>query len=298
MSTTASIQGVGLGLRFAFLDDVLASLDEGRRLPGVAFFEVSPENHMRRGGWVPEALDRIGEAYRFLSHGLTMSIGGVDPFDPAYFRELRSFLDRTGAPFHSDHLCFSGAGGRILHDLLPLPHSRASAAHAAARVREAADRLGRPVAVENITYYLVPGEASIDEADFLGEVLDRSGAGLLLDVNNVWVNGQNHGFDPLAFLKRLPLDRVVQLHVAGHAWDEEDRVIIDTHGADMVDPVLDLCAWVVEQTGPVPVVLERDHHIPALEDLLGELGRVERAYARGLAAREAKAGAIEARHGG
>ena len=178
----------------------------------------------------------------------------------------------------------------MLHDLFPLPLTRASAIHVSTRLREAQDRLGVPLAIENITRYFVPGERSMDEADFLAEVLERSGTKLLLDVNNVWVNATNDGFDALSFLRRLPLDRVVQLHVAGHDRSEEHGLVIDTHGADVIDPVLDLCAWVIERTGPLPVVLERDHRIPSLPELLIELARVEAAYARGLAAREATHG--------
>ncbi len=283
MSITAGVDGVGLGLRFAFLDEVIEAIDAGERLPGVAFFEVSPENHMRRGGHVPATVDRIAEHYRFLTHGLTLSVGGLDPFDRAYMAELRRFVERARAPFHSDHLCFSGAGGRMLHDLLPLPLTQASAIHVAARIREAQELLGVPIAVENITRYFVPGERSMDEADYLTEVLERSGAKLLLDVNNVWVNAANDGFDALSFLERLPLDRVVQLHVAGHDRSEEHGLLIDTHGASATETVLDLCAWVIARTGPLPVVLERDHRIPPLPELLRELARVEAAYARGLA---------------
>ncbi len=298
MSLSAGVTGVGLGLRFSFLDDVIEALDRGELLPGVAFFEISPENHMRRGGYIPAAIERIGERYRYLTHGLTLSLGGDDPFDDAYLGELRRFLDRVKAPYHSDHLCFNGTGGRILHDLLPIPFTRASAAHVAARVRQASERLERPMVIENITHYLIVGEAALDEADFLGEVLDRSGAGLLLDVNNVYVNGQNHGFDPLSFLRRVPLDRVVQIHVAGHDRSEEDEVIIDTHGAAIIEPVLDLLSWVIARTGPLPVLLERDHRIPPLPALLAEVGRVEVAYRRGLAARGPERGAlVEVGHG-
>lgn len=279
------MDGVGLGLRWEFLDDVLAAHEEGRALPGVSFFEISPENYMRRGGYFPAAIERLRERYGFLTHGLTLSLGAVDPFDPEYLDELRAFVARTGSPFHSDHLCFSGSGGRILHDLLPLPLSRAAAAHAAARIREASGRLGLPLAVENISHYLIPGAPSIGEAEFISEVLVRGEATLLLDVNNVYVNAQNYGFDPEAFLRALPLDRVVELHVAGHTRSEEDGVIIDTHGAPVIDPVLDLVAWVIERTGPLPVVLERDHNVPALEVLLAEVALIEQAYARGLAAR-------------
>jgi uncharacterized protein len=292
MTTADRIEGVGLGLRRDFIDEVLASLDEGRPIPGVSFFEISPENYMRRGGYFPAALERIASAYRFLTHGLTLSLGGLDPLDEGYLRELSAFIAPLGAPFHSDHLCFSGGARRVLHDLLPLPHTKRAAAHAAARVREAGERLELPFAVENITYYLAPGRASMSEAEFIGEVLERSSASLLLDVNNVYVNAKNHGTSPIEFLERIPLDRVVQLHVAGHTYSDEDGLILDTHGADMIPDVLDLCAWVIERTGPLPVVLERDHGIPPWDDLLAEVGRVEAAYARGLAAHRARRAAL------
>jgi hypothetical protein len=296
------IEGVGLGLRWEFLSDVLEALDasaappegapeEPERAPdplgSVDFFEISPENYMRRGGYYPSALDRVRAARPILSHGLTMNVGGVDPFDAAYMSELRGFLDRLKPPFHSDHLCFSGMGGRMLHDLLPLPLTGAAAIHAAARVREAQDRLERPMAVENITHYLPLGRASMAEADFLTEVIERAGAGLLLDVNNVFVNAQNYAFDPIAFLERLPLERVVEIHIAGHHRSAEEEILIDTHGADVIDPVIALLEWVIERTGPRPVLLERDNHVPSFEDLLAEVQRIRAAYDRGLAARKA-----------
>jgi hypothetical protein len=290
MSPEASvIHGVGLGLRFELLDEVLDLIDAGDpRLDRIAFFEISPENAMRRGGYVPAAVDRVRARFPFLTHGLMMSLGGLDPFDDAYLRELKRYVDRLAPPFHSEHLCFSGTDGRILHDLLPLPVSRAAARHAAARAREARDRLERPLALENITHYFMPGGfgpgGALDEAAFIADVVEESGSGLLLDVNNVYVNAQNYGFDALAFLERLPLGRVAQIHVAGHQYDAEDGLLIDTHGADVVDPMLDLLSWTVARTGPVPVLLERDHEVPPLAELLVELGRVEAAYQRGLAA--------------
>lgn len=284
------IHGVGLGLRFESVDEILERIDAGDHdLDRVAFFEVSPENVMRRGGFMPAAVDRVRERFPVFSHGLMMSIGGIDPFDDAYFAELSRYVRRLGAPFHSDHLSFSGAGGRVLHDLLPVPISRASARHATARIREAQDRLEVPLAIENITHYLLPGGAAdpLDEATFLADVIHESGAGLLLDVNNVFVNAQNYGFSPAAFLRRLPLERVVEIHVAGHEHDAEDGLLIDTHGADMVDPVLDLLTFTVARTGPVPVLLERDHHVPPLPALLAEVARAEAAYRRGIEARDA-----------
>jgi uncharacterized protein len=290
------IEGVGLGLRWEFLDDVLEQLaieDGGSPGPGeprpglgpIRFFEISPENYMRRGGHIPAALDRVRAAVPLLTHGLTLSVGGIDPFDDAYLSELDRFLDRIDPPFHSDHLCFCGVEGRMLHDLLPLPFTTAAAIHAASRLREVSARLGRPVAIENITYYLTPGEAPLTEVEFLTEVLERSDARLLLDVNNVYVNSRNHGFDALAWLSAIPLDRVVQIHVAGHEWMPEDEVILDSHGAPVGDPVFDLLAWVIERTGPLPVLLERDQNIPALGELVAEASRMNEAYERGLAGR-------------
>jgi hypothetical protein len=297
------IHGVGLGLRLESIDEVLDRLDRGDpALDRVAFWEVSPENVMRRGGYLPAAVDRVRERFPVLSHGLMMSLGGREPLDAAYFRELSRYHARLRPPFHSDHLCFTGAGGRVLHDLLPMPVSRAAARHAVARIREARDRLEMPFAIENITHYLLPGgwqspvtmgpqaapnpgpasPGPLDEAAFIAEVVEESGAGLLLDVNNVYVNAQNYGFDPFAFLRALPLHRVVEIHVAGHEHDAEDGLLIDTHGADMVDPVLDLLAWTIARTGPVPVLLERDHRVPDVAGLLAELDRADAAYKRGL----------------
>ena len=292
------IQGVGLGLRRESVAEILDLLDDDDpRLGDIAFFELSPENFMRRGGFMPAAVDRVKERFRLLSHGLMMSPGGVDPFDDAYFAELRRYVGRIGAPFHSDHLSFSGSGGRLLHDLLPVPISRASVEHLGARAREARDRLGLPFALENVTHYLVPGRASLDEADFIADVLEEGDLGLLLDVNNVYVNALNYGLDPIAFMERLPLSRVVEIHVAGHERSEEDALIIDTHGAPVVDPVLDLLAWAVARTGPIPVLLERDHNVPGMSELLAELAVVRRANARGLGHRVGlEADAQEASH--
>jgi uncharacterized protein (UPF0276 family) len=287
--------GVGVGLRRESLDELLELLDAAdERLLAVPFFEISPENFMRRGGFLPAAVDRVADRFPLVTHGLMMSLGGLDPFDDAYFGELRRYLARVRTPFHSDHLCFSGAGGRILHDLLPMPISRAAARHCVARAREAAARIELPFAVENVTHYFMPGlgpgQTLLDEAAFIADVVEESGAGLLLDVNNVYVNAQNYGFDAVAFLERLPLGRVVEIHVAGHERVPEDELVIDTHGAPVIDPVLDLLAWAVARTGPVPVLLERDHDIPDVAGLLAERARVEAAYRAGLAAHADRGG--------
>ncbi len=280
--------GVGLGLRGIFTPQVDAGEADGR----VPFFEISPENYMHRGGAWPARLARIAERFPIVTHGLAMSLGGLEPFDPDYFALLRDFVDRFDPRgrqrWHSDHLCFCGVDGKALHDLLPVPFTSASARRIAARIREAQDRLERPMAVENISYYLPLGKPTLDEPAFLGELLERADCSLLLDVNNVFVNAQNHGFDARAWLSEIPLERVVQLHVAGHEfWDDSETLIIDTHGAPVRSEVDELLAWVIERTGPLPVLFEWDTNIPALPELLRERERLQTIYDAALTRRSA-----------
>jgi uncharacterized protein len=265
--------GIGLGLRARFIDRVVAGEADG--VP--AFVELSPENYMHRGGRFPALLERVAARFPVICHGLMMSLGGVDPFDPEYFAFLKAFLDRYDPPWHSDHVCWSSLDGTVLHDLLPVPFTSAVARRVAGRVVEARDRLERPMAVENISWYMRVGAPGMDEPEFLTELLERADCGLLLDVNNVFVNAQNHGFDPYAWLERIPLERVLQLHVAGHERLDE-TVIIDTHGATVHDEVYALMAWVIERTGPRPVLLERDTNIPPLPELLDEIRRLDAVY--------------------
>lgn len=282
-STTPT--GVGLGLRAEFIARVHAGEATGK----VAFFEVSPENYIGRGGRVSNLFEAIAEREPLITHGLMMSLGGVDPLDPGYFADLRQFLARHGSGWHSDHLCFSSQGGAVLHDLLPVPHDEATALRVAARIREAQDRLERPLAIENISYYLPVGEPQLSEAEFVTLVCEEADCGLLLDVNNIYVNSKNFGFDVHEMLAGYPLDRVVQLHVAGHThWDRFD-MFLDDHGSTAEPTVHELMAWVVERTGPVPVLLERDKKIPPLTELLAEVAALQASYDRALAGREPQA---------
>lgn len=282
------IRGVGLGLRWEFIDDLLAR--GGSDAPPVDFLEISPENYVGRGGYYPAALARIAASHRVLTHGLTMSLGGTDPLDARYLAELRAFLRDVRAPWHSDHLCFSSASGVVLHDLLPLRFTEESAQRVADRVKRAEDALGVPMAVENVTFY-ADLSSSMREAEWIAMVCERADCGLMLDVNNAYVNSLNFGFDVDEWMRIAPLERTVQIHVAGHeAFDEGDYVegatgtiLLDTHGADVSDPVLALLARVLPRTGPVPVVLERDQSIPPLDDLFGEVARIRAIYERALA---------------
>jgi uncharacterized protein (UPF0276 family) len=222
-----------------------------------------------------------------------LSVGGTDPLDASYLRELREFVARVASPWHSDHLCFGSAKGRVLHDLLPIAFTDAVAARVADRVRAAQDAIGVPLAVENISYYMHPGKAEMSEAEFIAKVCDKADCGLMLDVNNAYVNATNFGFDVDEWMRTVPLHRVVQMHIAGHDWftedgallgtaeaarasGKDDALIIDTHGADVPDPVMALFARVVAKTGPVPVVLERDQDIPPLPLLLAEVEKIKK----------------------
>ncbi|HEU4538295.1 MAG TPA: DUF692 domain-containing protein [Polyangiaceae bacterium] len=266
-------RGVGLGLRWPLLDDLLEAPP-----PGLGWLEIAPENYMRRGGRFADGLARCRERWPVVTHGLCLSLGGFDPLDGAYLRELRAFLEDVKTPWHSDHLCFGSVDGAALHDLLPLPFHEASVRRVVERVRRAQDALGLPLAVENVSAYAQMPGATMGEADFVAEVVERAGCGLLLDVNNIFVNSLNHGFDARAELGRYPLGRVVQMHVAGH-----ERVgdrYIDTHGAPVRDEVLGLLGLALEATGPGPVLLERDDNFPTWGELCDELARVVEVYER------------------
>lgn len=273
-----ALGGVGLGLRWDFLEEVV----EGPALP-IDFFEVSPENYMRRGGYYPAQLERLRERYPLVTHGLTLSIGAAAEPDREYLRELRDEIRRTGSPLHSDHLCFSSAGARSLHELLPLQHSRENVTRVAERARRMSDVLGVPFALENITYYVHPGRPRLTELEFITGVLEQGSALLLLDVNNVYVNSLNHGFDPRAFIAALEPARVVEIHVAGHTV-KPSGLVLDTHGAPVADPVLDLLDFTLRRTGPRPVLLERDNDIPPLAELVRELGELRAIYDAAVAA--------------
>jgi uncharacterized protein (UPF0276 family) len=270
--------GIGLGLRQAFAEPLFAQRD----LPELAFLEIHPENYLERGGRFAAMLERATERWPLLTHGLSLGFGAVEPAEPDYVAQLKQFLQRIHAPWHSEHLCFSSADAVMLHDLLPLPFRWEAVRTAVSRIRELRDRLECPIAVENVSYYAHPGAREMDEAEFLNEVLEQSDAKLLLDVNNVFVNSANHGFDARDFLDRMPTERVVQIHIAGHT-QRPDGVIVDTHGAAVRDEVYELLAHVLQRTGPVPVLLERDQNYPDFARLSDEVRQLHALYTRALA---------------
>jgi uncharacterized protein len=263
------VHGIGLGLRGPLADKILATPPASLR-----WLEVSPENYMNRSGAFVRHLHAAQERFPLVTHGLTMSPGSVDPIDQFYMDTLAKFLRQVATPWHSDHLCFGATEGIQLHELLPIPCTHEALDHTVARVLDLKNMLDVPFALENISWYAHPGEAEIDETDFVREVITRADISLMLDVNNVYVNACNHGFDAREMLDRLPLDRVVQIHVAGHQVCD-DGFRIDTHGERVCEDVYELLAYVLSKTGPVPVLLERDQHYQSFEGLCAELDRLD-----------------------
>ncbi len=278
-----TIEGIGLGLRHALSRELF----ELEGAP-VRWLEIHPENYLDRGGRYETMLATARARYPLLTHGLTMAFGSIAPYDASYLRELRALLADLEVPWHSDHLCFAGVDGVFAHDLLPLPWSQECVDVVVDRVRQAQDALGLPIALEHISYYARAPGSSMSELEHLVEILERADAKLLLDVNNVFVNSQNHGFDPRAFIDGLPLDRVVQLHVAGH-FVRADGLRIDTHAEPVCEEVFELFAYTMGRLArPLPVLLERDDNYPALSELLSEVERLEGIYERALGRCEAR----------
>jgi uncharacterized protein len=276
-------EGIGLGLR----SPIAASLFDGSAPPALRWLEIHPENYLARGGRYASLLARARDRYPLLTHGLTMGFGALAPFEPSYLGALRTLLHDLRVPWHSDHLCFAQVDDVYLHDLLPLPLNEEAIAIAVQRIGEAQDALGVSIAIEPISWYARPPDSSLEEAQFIGEIVARSGAKLLLDVNNVYVNALNHGFDARGFIDELPLEQVVQLHIAGHHV-RSDGKRIDTHAAPISEPVYELLDYTLRKLArPLPVLLERDDDFPPFEELAREIERLDAIYRSALAERAA-----------
>ena len=276
----ARLHGVGLGLRRTMLPELA---ERGDRLD-VDFFEVAPENWIGVGGAYGRRFRELTERHPFVSHGLSLSIGGPGPLDLEFLGRVRRFLDEHGVLLYSEHLSYCSDDGH-LYDLMPIPFTEAAVRRVADRVGQVQDALGRRIALENVSYYAAPG-AEMSELEFLNAVLERADCDLMLDVNNVYVNAINHGYDARAFLAGVPARRVVYMHVAGHYVEAED-LRVDTHGTDVCDPVWDLLADAYRHCGVKPTVLERDFNIPPLDVLMQEVAVIRRLQADASAARGA-----------
>lgn len=255
--------GFGLGLRTDHYQDVL------NVQPNIDWFEVISENYMVRGGKPLHFLDKIRADYPMVMHGVSLSIGSTTPFNQDYLRDLKKLADRIQPAWISDHLCWTGVHGQNMHDLLPLPYTIETAKHVAERVRIVQDYLGRRILLENVSSYASYVDSTMSEWEFISLVSEQADCLLLLDVNNIYVSSYNHNFDAKAFIDGVPAHRVQQIHLAGH--QNNGDYIIDTHDAPVIDPVWDLYDYAIARLGAVSTMIERDDHIPPLEELVSEL---------------------------
>jgi uncharacterized protein (UPF0276 family) len=269
--------GAGLGLRREHFQHVLATR------PSVDWFEVITENVMVAGGNPRRVLESVRRDYPVVLHGVSLSIGSLDPLNAAYLDELATLARAIEPAWISDHLCWGSAHGMYAHDLLPVPYTEESLAHIARRVEAVQERLGRRILLENPSSYLQIAGAEMTEWDFLGELARRADCGILLDVNNVFVSAHNHGFDARAYLRALPPERIGQIHLAGHSV--EGDLLIDTHDDQVRPEVWQLYAEAVALIGARATMIEWDAQVPAFEVLEGELARAAEWGARGLAQR-------------
>lgn len=259
--------GVGIGLRTRHFSELL------ERAPQVDWFEAVSENFMMDGGRPLHVMAHVRRDFPLVFHGVSLSIGSTDPLDRAYLDRLSALAERWEPAWISDHLCWTGAGGHNLHDLLPLPWTEEVLQHVRERVLRVQDHLRRPLTLENVSSYLCFTHSTMEEADFLAELADSAGCSILLDVNNVYVSAFNHRFDARDYIDRMPADRVAQLHLAGHSDLGTHK--LDTHDAPVCPEVWELYRYTIERLGPVPTLIEWDGNVPPLETLEGEVVRAK-----------------------
>lgn len=255
--------GGGAGLRYEHFDQIL------EKKPPFKWFEIITEDFLGHGGRVRKIFDQIRETYTIIPHGVTMSVGSSDPLNMEFLKKLKEFADQIKAPWVSDHLCFTMVDHTNLLDLIPLPFTQETVQHIAKRLRIIQDVLEKPFLIENVTRYVTVSDREMSESEFLSEILERSGCGLLLDVTNVHLNGKFHHYDPFEFIKSIPYNRVGQIHLAG--WEpDSDGAIIDSHDAPVPPEVWSLYRKVIELIGPTSTLIEWDSSLPPVERLLQE----------------------------
>ena len=238
----------------------------------ISFYEVAPENWMEMGGAKGKAFRALTERTPLVCHGLSLSLGGPTPLDEVFLRKLGSFLKLHRVPLYTEHLSYCSDDGH-LYDLMPIPFTAEAVNYVAQRIRQTQDILGRRIAVENASFYTKSPVDEMTELEFVNAVIEEADCWLHLDVNNVYVNSVNHRYDPREFLCGIPADRVAYMHMAGH-YRESDDLLVDTHGADVIDKVWDLLDFTYSQIGVRPTLLERDFNIPPLTDLVAEVARI------------------------
>lgn len=281
--------GHGVGLRRDHFERILSGPTR------IDWFEAISENFMVPGGRALDVLTRVRERYPIVLHGVSLSIGSTDPLNERYLDQLKALALRFQPAWVSDHLCWTGLGGHNAHDLLPLPYTEEALRHIVERVGRVQDRLGRAIALENVSSYIAYRNSQMPEWEFLSEIARRAGCGILLDVNNIYVSGRNHGFEPRDYLAGVPIEAVWQFHLAGHS--DKGSFLLDTHDHPVIDPVWDLYRAAVERFGQVSTLIEWDDHIPPFERLEAESERARAIFTevRGEPSRVARAGPAEVR---
>jgi uncharacterized protein (UPF0276 family) len=272
LMNTQTLSGAGIGLRRSMTAELSSGIP-----PEIDFLELAPENWIGLGGRLGRQLREISEQKTIVCHGLSLSIGGPAPLDEDLVANIRDFIKEHQVAVYSEHLSYTNDGGQ-LYDLLPMPFTQEAVTYTADRVKRVQDILGQRMALENVSYYLTPKE-DLAEVEFIQAVIEEADCDLLLDVNNVYVNSVNHHYDPMDFIAAMPAPRISYLHIAGH-YVEPDGLIIDTHGADVIDPVWDLLAETYAHIGSRPTLLERDFNIPSIDTLLGEVALIKERQAR------------------
>ena len=275
--------GCGVGLRTEHYDVIL------REWPRVDWFEAISENFLDSGGRPLRVLEMIRDRYPIALHGVSLSIGSTDPINPIYLQRLKTLVQRIQPAIVSDHLCWTGVEGRNLHDLLPLPFTEEAVRHVAGRVQQVQDLLGRRLLLENVSSYVTYRHSTMPEWEFLREVAERSGCGLLLDVNNIYVNAYNHQLDPREFLRQLPGELIGQFHLAGHT--HRGAYLFDTHNRPVIDEVWALYREALERWGPVATLIEWDEDIPPFAQLAEEAQTARAIYVQVLGGRPSPADA-------
>jgi uncharacterized protein (UPF0276 family) len=276
--------GIGVGLRGPHVGHVI------QERPAMDWFEIISENYLAEGGAARANLESVQAAYRLVPHGVSLSIGGSEPLDREYLSRLRTLVRRIEAPWCSDHLCWTGAGGVDLHDLLPMPYTSAALAHVVERVKRVQGELEIPFALENASSYMEYRGSTMAEHEFLGELAERADCGILLDVNNVYVSAYNHGFDAERYIDAIPAERVVQMHVAGHT--DKGAYLLDTHSDHVRAEVWQLYRRAVARCGAVATLVEWDEQIPAWDVLAKEAAVARSARSEALAGAEGSRWAI------
>jgi len=267
-NTTFPDYGVGIGLRVPHYRHIL------EKKPVVDWFEIISENFMVDGGRPLEVLDSILEQYRVVQHGVSMYFGSADKLNRDHLKKVKRLVKRTNTPWLSDHLCWGSVDGRYTHDLLPMPYTMSVAKHTAEKIKQARDFLEVPICVENVSSYAEFTQSDMTEWEFLNEVVERADCGILLDVNNIYVSSENHGFDPMTYVRSVPHHRVGQIHIAGHTRYE--NVILDTHDHPVPDPVWALYAEAIRLCGRTATLLEWDDRIPSFDEVHNEALKANR----------------------